>query len=104
VTATERGRTVFSDRAVTRIAARAVGETTDTGCALTSATVDGGLVTAQVDLAVRYPSPVREVTRRVRRHVRHRVEELTGLTVHQVDIEVTSLEVTSLERAEADAS
>ncbi|GAA3933276.1 hypothetical protein GCM10023085_13210 [Actinomadura viridis] len=102
---TERGRTKIAERAITRIVVRAVGETESAGglgrsllgmsvggrAARADVDVDGTLVTARVRLSVAYPYPVREVTHRVRRHVRERVENLTGLTVRQVDIDVAEL-------------
>jgi uncharacterized alkaline shock family protein YloU len=98
----ERGRTTIAERAVARVVARAVAETEDAGglgrmlrkgrTARTDVDVAGTLVTARVRMSVTYPEPVREVSHRVREHVRERVEDLTGLTVRQVDIEVAELE------------
>jgi uncharacterized alkaline shock family protein YloU len=42
-------------------------------------------------MSVRYPAPIRQVTRRVREHVTARVGELTGLDVRHVDIDVPTL-------------
>lgn len=103
------GSTTIADRVVERVAARAVSEVDDAGGvarqvlgvplgstdentpARVSADVDGGIVSVQVLLAVVWPSPVRAVTRRVREHVIARVEQLTGLRVADVDIEVSHL-------------
>lgn len=105
----ERGTTTIADRVVEKIAAQAVAEvdrasgatrqvfgvslgaTDDTTRARVSATVDGGLVSVRVVLAVRWPHPVREVTREVRDHVMSKVAALTGLHVADVDIEVAEL-------------
>lgn len=105
----ERGTTTIADRVVERIAAQAVAEvdraagatrkvlgvslgtTDETTKAMVSATVDGGLVSVRVVLAVRWPHPVREVTREVREHVMDRVGALTGLRVADVDIEVAEM-------------
>ena len=53
--------------------------------------VDGRLVTVSVTLAVQWPAPVREVADEVRRHLTTRIEEITGLEVAQVDVDVTAL-------------
>lgn len=107
--AAERGRTRIADRVVEKIAARAVAEVDNaTGvarqllgvrlgspgpgsAARVDAEVDGGVVTVRAAMAVRWPAPVRAVTRQVRTHVTERVESLTGLRVEQVDIDVTTL-------------
>ena len=105
----ERGRTRIADRVVEKVAARAVAEVDNaTGVARTvlgvrlgtagddasarvDADVDGGVVLVRVTMAVRWPAPVRAVTRRVRAHVTERVAELTGLQVAEVDIDVSTL-------------
>jgi uncharacterized alkaline shock family protein YloU len=110
VTAVEdRGRTEIADRVLERIAAHALIEVDQTGGAArrvlgvplgrdragrgpqVRAHVDGGLATLQMTVSVAYPAPIRQVTRRLREHVAHRVGELTGLVVRQVDIDVASL-------------
>jgi uncharacterized alkaline shock family protein YloU len=63
----------------------------------TSVRVDGTVALVEMTLSVRWPSPVPAVTREVRDRVRRRVAELTGLTVAEVNIQVTDL-VTSLPR------
>jgi uncharacterized alkaline shock family protein YloU len=55
------------------------------------ADVDGGEVSVRAQMAVRWPAPVRAVTRQVRTNVTDRVQDLTGLRVEQVDIDVTTL-------------
>lgn len=105
----ERGRTRIADRVVEKIAARAVAEvdratgtprqilgvrlggTAADTRARVVADVDGGVVTVSVAMAVRWPAPVREVSRQVRAHVTGRLEDLTGLRVAQVDIDVPTL-------------
>ncbi|TDD61648.1 Asp23/Gls24 family envelope stress response protein, partial [Actinomadura rubrisoli] len=101
-----RGSTTVSERAVARIVARAADEVEESGglartvlgvhagrkAARTDVRVDGEIVTARVAMSVAYPRPVRQVARRVRESVRDRVQELTGLTVRQVDIDVAELE------------
>lgn len=103
------GTTVIADRVVERLAAQAVaeidratgatrqvlgmslGSTDETTKARVDATVDGGIVSVHVVLAVIWPNPVRAVTQEVRNHVTSRVQELTGLRVADVDIEVSEL-------------
>lgn len=102
----ERGETRIGGRVVERIVAAAadeVGRTAGTSRRILGiqlghsdrpeahAEVNGDIVTATVSLAVRYPSPVREVAASVRAHVMERVEKLTGLRVAEVDVDVVSL-------------
>lgn len=107
----ERGSTVIRPRVVERIAAEAVREvagaagtgrrvlgvtvgTADTESAPTvHAHVDGPVVTVEVEMAVAYPAPVLEVSRRARRRIILRVAELTGLDVRRVDIAVVTMRV-----------
>jgi uncharacterized alkaline shock family protein YloU len=104
-----RGTTHIADKVVERIAARAVseidgatgaprvilgqtlGSTTEKTSARASAQVDGDTVMIDVAMAVQWPSPIREVTSRVRERVAARVGELTGLSVLEVDIDVATL-------------
>jgi uncharacterized alkaline shock family protein YloU len=102
----QRGSTEIADRVVERIAAMAVAEVDDAhgparrllglrvpGVAAPKITVqiDGRLATVRLAMSVRYPAPIRQVTRRVREHVTTRVGELTGLDVRHVDIDVPAL-------------
>lgn len=104
-----RGRTTLADRAVERIAAKAVSEVEGVGgsarrmlgvvvggadpdrAAEVSAEVRGETVSLRVRLSVLYPVSVAGTTEQVRTHLRRRVEELTGLPVPRVDITVTAL-------------
>jgi uncharacterized alkaline shock family protein YloU len=56
-----------------------------------TAWIDGALAVLWMRISVGYPAPIRDVTRRLRDHVRTRVGDLTGLDVRQVDIEVVRL-------------
>jgi uncharacterized alkaline shock family protein YloU len=102
----QRGSTEIGDRVVERIASMAVAEVDDArgpaprllglripGVAAPKVTVqiDGHLATVRLAMSVRYPAPIRQVTRRVREHVTARVGELTGLDVRHVDIDIPSL-------------
>lgn len=110
VTAPEtRGRTRIADRVLEKIAACALLEIDQAGGAArrllgvplgpgrgggapgVTAHVDGGLATLRMRIQVVYPAPIRDVTGRLRAHVRARVGELTGLDVRQVDIDVARL-------------
>jgi uncharacterized alkaline shock family protein YloU len=102
----DRGTTDIAGRVVERIATHAlteVGAVAGTPrrllgrplgrepAARASAWVDDGLATVTVRVGVVYPAPVREVSRRLREHVRATVERLTGLDVRQIDVEITRL-------------
>jgi uncharacterized alkaline shock family protein YloU len=114
---TELGTISIADQVVTKIAARAAAENPDSGAAVarmlgravpgaghlgvrgtdldalprTTVVVDGAKAFVNLELSVRWPASVLEVTRQVRRHVRDRVEELTGLQVDEVHIVVSDL-------------
>lgn len=105
VAAEERGRTTIADRVVAKVAAQAasevehaaglrrslVGRTLGAPRVRAAVDVDGRVAAVKLDLAVDYPSPVRRVTRDVRRHVTERVATLCGMQVDHVDITVASL-------------
>jgi uncharacterized alkaline shock family protein YloU len=114
---TELGMISINDRVVEKMAARAAAEIPDAGAAAprvlgrsvtgpaalgaratsltglpkASAAVDGSIVLLDLSISVRWPASVPEVTTAVREHTRHRVSELTGLTVTEVSISVTDL-------------
>jgi len=107
----------IGDSVVTKIAARAAAEDPDAGAATarvlgravpgaghlgvrgtdldalpkTTVQVDGSKAFVTLEISVRWPAPVPEVTARVRSHVRARVNELTGLDVDEVHIVVADL-------------
>jgi uncharacterized alkaline shock family protein YloU len=114
---TELGTISIADEAVTKIAARAAAENPDAGSATarmlghaipgagslgvrgtdlsalpkTSVQVDGAKAYVTLEIAVRWPAPVAEVTGQVRQHVRERLRELAGLEVEEVHIVVADL-------------
>ncbi len=108
-TPAERGRLLIHDRVVEKVAARAateveratgtprtvlgrtLGRATEDSAVRTSADVDGDLVTVTVSIAVEWPTPVREVAAEVRRRIVQRIEEIVGLQVVEVDIDVPTL-------------
>lgn len=114
----ELGTISIADGVVTKIAARAAAEDPDAGAAAarmlgrtvpgasrlpgvrdtnleglpkTSVVVDGSKAYVTLELSVRWPASVREVTGRVRSHIRDRVRELAGLDVDEVHIMVADL-------------
>ncbi len=113
----ELGTISIADGVVTKIAARAAAENPDAGAAAarmlgrvvpgaghlgvrgtdlqalpkTSVDVDGSKAFVTLELSVRWPASVPDVTAQVRSHVRDRVKELTGLDVDEVHIMVADL-------------
>jgi uncharacterized alkaline shock family protein YloU len=113
----ELGTISIADGVVTKIAARAAAENPDAGAAVarmlgraipgagnlgvrstdldalpkTTVEVDGSKAFVSLEISVRWPASIREVTEQVRRHVRDRVAELTGLQVDEVHIVVSDL-------------
>jgi uncharacterized alkaline shock family protein YloU len=113
----ELGTISIADGVVSKIAARAAAENPDAGAAAarmlgravpgagymgvrgtdlealpkTSVEVDGSKAFVNLEISVRWPASVPEITEQVRRHVRDRVRELTGLDVVEVHIVVADL-------------
>lgn len=113
----ELGTISIADGVVSKIAARAAAENPDAGAAVarmlgravpgagymgvrgtdlealpkTSVEVDGSKAFVNLEISVRWPASVPEITGQVRRHVRDRVRELTGLDVDEVHIVVADL-------------
>jgi uncharacterized alkaline shock family protein YloU len=114
----ELGTISIADSVVTKIAARAAAENPDAGAAAarmlrravpaasqlpgvrgtdlqglpkTSVIVDGSKAYVTLELSVRWPASIPEVTGQVRSHVRARVRELAGLDVDEVHITVADL-------------
>jgi len=113
----ELGTISIADGVVSKIAARAAAENPDAGAAAarmlgravpgaghlgvrgtdlqalpkTSVEVDGSKAFVTLEISVRWPASVPEITGQVRRHVRDRVRELTGLDVDEVHIVVADL-------------
>lgn len=51
----------------------------------------GNTAVVELDLGLIYPTPLRDTVSSVREHVVRRVEELTGFSVGQVDIDISWL-------------
>ncbi|SDU89821.1 Uncharacterized conserved protein YloU, alkaline shock protein (Asp23) family [Microlunatus sagamiharensis] len=105
-----RGSLVLADRVVEKIAAQAASEVGSvSGCsggflgigsesdAAARPSVDATVSARSVDLSIKvgiaYPGSIRRATTELRDHVTRRVETLTGVDVHRVDIDVTYLPV-----------
>lgn len=52
---------------------------------------EGSIVTVALQLALRYPSPIRELSEAVRKHVSDEVQRITGYRVGSVRITVSAL-------------
>ena len=113
----ELGMISIADSVVEKIAAMAATENPDAGAAAarvlgravpgaghlgvrgtdldalpkTTVEVDGSRAFVNLEIAVRWPASVNEVSRQVRRHVEERVGELTGLQVDEVHIVISDL-------------
>ena len=113
----ELGTITIADGVVSKIAARAAAENPDAGAAAarmlgravpgaghlgvrgtdlqalpkTSVEVDGSKAFVTLEISIRWPASVPDVTAQVRSHVRDRVKELAGLDVDEVHIVVAEL-------------
>lgn len=101
-----RGATVIGERAVEKIVAAAIDSvpgTVSAGSAINrmagrayprvDVQIDarGGSVTVETDVAVSWPTPVRDIARIVRDTVAERVRATTGLTVARCDVRVAAI-------------
>jgi uncharacterized alkaline shock family protein YloU len=114
----ELGTISIADGVVTKIAARAAAENPDAGAAAarmlgravpaasrmpgvrnidlealpkTTVQVDGSKAFITLEISVRWPASIPEVTMQLRSHVRDRVRQLAGLDVDEVHIVVADL-------------
>jgi len=113
----ELGTISIADGVVAKIVARAAAENPDAGAAAarmlgrvvpgaghlgvrgtdlqalpkTSVDVDGSKAFVTLEISVRWPASIPDVTAQVRRHVRDRVKELAGLDVSEVHIVIADL-------------
>lgn len=103
-----RGRLVLPERVIEKIAGQAASEVAEAagrsggvlgiGAAADSSArprVEVDLSAVSADLSIKvgiaYPGSIRAATQQLRDHVTRRVEELTGVDVRRVDIDVTFL-------------
>ncbi len=101
-----RGQTVLADKVIEKIASQVVSEESVAGgssggflgigthadlSARPKASVElsGDIATLSVEVGMLYPVPLRQSTEALRRRIRTRVTELTGVEVRQVDIKVS---------------
>ena len=103
-----RGRTVLAARVIEKIAAQVTADESSVGgssggflgigtradlTARPKATVEltGNIATLSVEVGMLYPVPLRQATEDLRRRIRIRVTQLTGVDVRQVDIRISWL-------------
>jgi len=68
-----------------------IRQTSLTSLPRAAAHVDGRIAHIDLTISVRWPASIPQVTEAVRRHVRDRLQAMTGLTVAEVHIAVTDL-------------
>lgn len=103
-----RGQTVLAARVIEKIAAQVASDESSAGgssggflgigtradlSARPKASVElsGNIATLSVEVGMLYPAPLRQATEALRRRIRTRVTELTGVDVRQVDIRISWL-------------
>ncbi|MET4147214.1 Asp23/Gls24 family envelope stress response protein [Arthrobacter sp. UYCo732] len=103
-----RGQTVLADKVIEKIASQVVREESVAGgssggflgigthadlSARPKASVElsGNIATLSVEVGMLYPVPLRQATEALRRRIRAKVTELTGVEVRQIDIKVSWL-------------
>lgn len=108
----QRGRLVLADKVVAKIAGQAAAEVTGTAgrsggvfgigdsadsTARPKVQVQLGAESADlsIQVGVTYPGSIRQAAQQIRERVVARVQELTGVAVHRVDIDITFLTVTT---------
>ena len=105
----ERGRTVLAERVIQKIAAQIASEQPHIGGTsggvlglgrqesldarpTVKVELTGRIATLALEVGVRSPAPIRQVTEDLRETLRRRVTEATGVQVRQVDIRVGYLQ------------
>ncbi|MGD0555214.1 MAG: Asp23/Gls24 family envelope stress response protein [Streptosporangiaceae bacterium] len=108
----ERGRTVLAPQVVDKIAAQAAteidgisglqrriaGRSVGSERVRAESDLDGQVVAVRLQLAVAFPAPLLELTRRVRQHVTGQIQTLCSLQVDHVDITVAALRADASQR------
>lgn len=104
-----RGHLVLTDKAFSRIAAQCAAELPAVGGKSggflgfgqqedfdsrpkVSVELTGNIAALAVEVGLRYPAPIAQITDELRSSLRERVTHLTGVDVRQVDIRVTYLQ------------
>lgn len=113
----ERGTTSIPDRVVARIAEQAASEVANVGAAAggllgvgarrdfsARPSVDcdlyGKVAVLRIDLGMAFPTDLVAAARALRGHVRDRVEQLTGLEVGRLDVQISWLDPQTRVRSE----
>ncbi|PYI65711.1 Asp23/Gls24 family protein [Arthrobacter livingstonensis] len=103
-----RGQTVLADKVIEKIAGQVARDESSAGGSSggflgigahadlsarpqATAELSGNIATLSVEVGMVYPAPLRQATEELRRRIRTRVTELTGVDVRQVDIKVSWL-------------
>jgi len=103
-----RGQTVLAAKVIEKIAAQVASDESSAGGASggflgigtradlsarpkASVELAGNIATLSVEVGMLYPVPLRQATEGLRRRIRARVTELTGVDVRQVDIRISWL-------------
>lgn len=99
-----RGQTVLAARVIEKIAGQVVRDESSAGgfvgigpragfSARPKASVElsGNIATLSVEVGMLYPVPLRQATEALRRRIRTRVTEMTGVDVRQIDIRISWL-------------
>jgi uncharacterized alkaline shock family protein YloU len=103
-----RGQTVLAAKVIEKIAAQVASDESSAGgssggflgigtradlSARPKASVElsGNIATLSVEVGMLYPAPLRQATEALRRRIRTRVTEMTGVDVRQVDIRISWL-------------
>ncbi|AXJ10624.1 hypothetical protein CFN17_14125 [Arthrobacter sp. PM3] len=99
-----RGQTVMAAKVIEKIATQVVSDESSAGGFLgigpragfsprpkVSVELSGNIATLSVEVGMLYPVPLRQATEALRRRIRTRLNELTGVDVRQIDIRISSL-------------
>ena len=103
-----RGQTVMAAKVIEKITAQVASDESSAGGASggflgigasadlsarpkASVELAGNIATLGVEVGMLYPAPLRQATKELRRRIKARVTELTGVDVRQVDIRISWL-------------
>ncbi len=108
VPASQRGKLVMAAKVVEKITSQAASEVAAAGGTMggilgigthvdldarpkVAIELSGTTATADIAIGIAYPTPIKQATDRVRRHVIDRVQQLCGVEITRVDLMVTAL-------------